>query len=265
MKAGDLIRVQENLRNLKLVNSVRHLEKKVHQAEERGASYEEFLLDLTDLELQIRQQNREKRRLQEAKFPLVKLLESFDFDEAPDLDRRLIGELAQGDYIKQNRNVLFLGKSGTGKTHLATALGIEACRQNRRVRFTTAYNLANELIEAREARSLSRLIGRYARYELLIVDELGYVPFSKEGAELLFQIFAERHERGAVIITTNLGFGSWTEVLGDPNMTAALLDRVTHKAHIIECAWESYRLKQTLKEGKKTGQTVKRQQADSTT
>lgn len=264
MKAADLLRVRENLKNLKLVNSARHLEKKVQQAEERGASYAEFLLDLTDLELQIRQENREKRRLREAKFPLMKLLESFDFEEAPTLDRRLIGELAQGDYISQQRNVIFLGKSGTGKTHLATALGIEACRKSKRVRFTTAYNLANELIEAREDRSLTRLIGKYARYELLIVDELGYVPFSREGAELLFQVFAERHERGAVIITTNLGFGSWTEVFGDPNMTAALLDRLTHKAHIIECSWESYRLKQTLKEGKKTGQPTQSQQLDST-
>lgn len=150
MKTADIIRVQENLKSLKLVNSARHLEKRVHQAEDRGASYEEFLLDLTDLELQIRQENREKRRLKEARFPLVKLLQSFDFEEAPDLDRRLIGELARGDYIDQNRNVIFLGKSGTGKTHLATALGIEACRRNKRVRFTTACSLANELIEARE-------------------------------------------------------------------------------------------------------------------
>lgn len=247
MKTANLFQLQENLKSLKLANMAHHLEKRLNQAEERGASYEEFLLDLSDLELQIRQQNREKRRLKDARFPLLKLLESFEFDEAPKLDRRLIGELARGDYIDQNRNVIFLGKSGTGKTHLATGLGIEACRQNKRVRFTTAYNLANELVEAREDRSLSRLIGKYARYDLLIIDELGYIPFSKEGAELLFQVFAERHERGAVIITTNLGFASWTEVFGDPNMTAALLDRVTHKAHIIECVWESYRLRQTLK------------------
>jgi len=170
------------------------------------------------------------------------------------LDRRLIGELAEGEYIRQHRNIIFLGKSGTGKTHLATALGIEACRQNKRVRFTAAYSLVNELVEGRADKDLGRMLGKFSRYDLLIVDELGYVPFSKEGAELLFQVLAERHERGSVIITTNLGFGNWTEVFRDPNMTAALLDRLTHKAHIIECSWDSYRLKQTLKEGRRKGQ-----------
>ncbi len=205
-------------------------------------------------ELQIRSENREKRRLKEARFPLVKTLGSFTFEEAPQLDRRLIGELAAGDYISRHRNILFLGKSGCGKTHLATALGIEACRKNLRVRFTTACNLVNELLESRGEKTLARTLGKYTRYDLLIVDELGYVPFSKEGGELLFQVFAERHERGSVIVTTNLGFGSWTEVFGDPNMTAALLDRMTHKAYIIECTWESYRLKETLREGRKRSQ-----------
>ena len=251
MNAGLLLQLHENLRSLTLGNAARHLEERLRQAEERGASYEEFLLDLTEVELQIRSENREKRRLKEARFPLVKTLETFTFDEAPQLDRRLIGELAAGDYISRRRNVLFLGKSGCGKTHLATALGIEACRKNIRVRFTTACNLVNELLESRGEKTLARTLGKYTRYDLLIVDELGYVPFSKEGGELLFQVFAERHERGSVIVTTNLGFGSWTEVFGDPNMTAALLDRLTHKAYIIECAWESYRLKETLKEGRK--------------
>ena len=122
------------------------------------------------------------------------------------------------------------------------------------VRFTTACNLVNELLESRGEKTLARTLGKYTRYDLLIVDELGYVPFSKEGGELLFQVFAERHERGSVIVTTNLGFGSWTEVFGDPNMTAALLDRLTHKAYIIECTWESYRLKETLREGRKRSQ-----------
>jgi DNA replication protein DnaC len=130
---------------------------------------------------------------------------------------------------------------------MATALGIEACKNNSRTRFITCYGLVNELIEAREERELRRLIQRYTRYDLLILDELGYIPFSKEGSELLFQVLAERHERGSVIITTNLGFADWTQVFGDPIMTAALLDRLTHKAHIINCNWDSYRLKQSLK------------------
>jgi DNA replication protein DnaC len=192
-----------------------------------------------------------KRRLQESKFPLVKPLETFDLDAVPDLDLRLFRELASGRFIQERRNVIFLGRSGTGKTHMATALGIEACRQNYRTRFMTCYGLVNELVEARAERSLQRLISRYARIDLLILDELGYVPFSKEAAELLFQVLAERHEKGSVIITTNLGFADWTQVFGDPVMTTALLDRVTHKAHIINCSWESYRLKQSLKERSK--------------
>jgi len=160
---------------------------------------------------------------------------------------RLFRELARCGYIKEHRNIIFLGKSGTGKTHMATALGIEACKNDFRTRFITCYGLANELIEAREDRELQRLLKRYSRYDLLILDELGYVPFSKEGAELIFQVLAERHERGSLIITTNLGFADWTKIFGDPIMTAALLDRLTHRAHIINCTWESYRLKETLK------------------
>lgn len=246
-RMADAMLVQHNLKALNLTNMARHLEQQLRQARDGGIDYGQFLLELTDLELRIRCENREKRRLKEAKFPLLKPLETFEFEAVPQLDKRLMRDLAAGDYLKDRRNVILMGKSGTGKTHLATALGIEACRQSKRVRFVTGYALANELIEARTEKELNRLLGRYARLDLLILDELGYVPFSKEGAELLFQILAERHERGSVIITSNLGFADWTQVFGDPNMTAALLDRLTHRAHIIECRWESYRLKQSLK------------------
>ncbi len=184
--------------------------------------------------------------MREAKFPLIKTMEGFDPEAAVGLDLRLLREMATGDYIKKHRNIIFMGRSGTGKSHLATALGIEACRQNIRTRFVSCYGLVNELIEAREEHLLRRLIARYCRYELLILDELGYIPFSKEGAELLFQILAERHEKGSVIITTNLGFADWSQVFGDPIMTGALLDRLTHRAHIIPCDWDSYRLKLLL-------------------
>jgi DNA replication protein DnaC len=160
-------------------------------------------------------------------------------------------ELSDCDYVKKNRNIIFVGKSGTGKTHLATALGMEACKHAIRTRFVTGCGLANELIEARDEQVLGRAVKRYAGYGLLIIDELGYVPFSKQGAQLIFQILAERHERKPVIITTNMGFGDWTQIFGDPSMTAALLDRVTHKAHVINCSWESYRLKETLKRSPK--------------
>ncbi|MCK4623049.1 MAG: IS21-like element helper ATPase IstB [Desulfuromonadales bacterium] len=182
----------------------------------------------------------------EAKFPLLKTLEGFDFNAVDGLDIRLIRDLSGCDYIKERRNVIFLGRSGAGKTHLATALGVDACKNNYRTRFVSCYALVNELIEAREERDLQRLIQRYARYDLLILDELDYIPFSKEGSELLFQVLAERQEKGSVIITTNLGFADWTQVFGDPVMTAALLDRLTHRAHIVNCQWDSYRLKQSL-------------------
>jgi DNA replication protein DnaC len=223
------------------------LEGHLRQAKEHGPGYDEFLLDLTVIELQSRAEGRLNRRVREAKFPLVKTMEGFDFSEVPDLDIRLIRELSGCDYIKERRNVIFLGRSGAGKTHLTTALGVEACRNNYRTRFVSCYALVNELIEAREDRDLQRLIQRYSRYDLLILDELGYIPFSKEGSELLFQVLAERQEKGSVIITTNLGFADWTQVFGDPVMTAALLDRLTHKAHIVNCQWDSYRLKQSLK------------------
>jgi DNA replication protein DnaC len=245
--ATDTLLLEHNLKELKLTNMKQHLEQHLRQAREGGIDYTQFLLELTEIELHVRSNNREQRRIKEAKFPLLKPLESFDFEITPQLDKRLIRELATGDYLKTKRNIILMGKSGTGKTHLSTALGIEACRQGKRVRFITGYGLANELIEARTDNDLTRIVRKYSRFDLLILDELGYVPFSKEGAELLFQVLAERHERGSVIITSNLGFANWTQVFGDANMTAALLDRLTHRAHIIECTWDSYRLKQSLK------------------
>lgn len=226
---------------------IQNLAAKLRQAKEGKIAYEEFLLNLTDIEVQVRRENGCKRRTREAGFPLLKPLETFDFEAAGDLDVRYLQELTTGEYIEEKRNVLFLGKSGTGKTHLATALGMEACTAGYRTRFVTGCGLANELIEAKDEKILSRVIKRYAGYGLLIIDELGYVPFTKEGAELLFQVLAERHEKRPVIITTNMGFGDWTQIFGDPNLTGALLDRITHKAHIINCTWESYRLKETLK------------------
>ena len=251
MNAGMKALLIENLKNLKLSTIIRDLNSHLRQARQNQLDYDEFLLNLTEIEVQVRKENGRKRRLREAKFPLLKPLETFKFDSAPDLDVRLIKELSTCEYIKKPKNIIFLGKSGTGKTHLATALGMEACKQGIRTRFVTGCGLANELIEARDEKVLGRAMKRYAGYGLLIIDELGYVPFSKEGAELLFQVLAERHERKSVIITSNMGFGDWTQIFGEPNLTAALLDRVTHKAHIINCTWESYRLKDTLRKRNK--------------
>ena len=242
--------LMSNLKALKLASMLKHIEEINRQATESQSSYEEFLLNLTDIELRVRRENGRQRRLREANFPMLKPLETFNFSATPDLDVRFIKELSTGDYIKEKRNIIFLGKSGTGKTHLATALGMEACSQGHRSRFVTGCSLANDLIEARNEKALSRAIKRYSSYNPLIIDELGYVPFSKEGAELLFQVLADRNEMKSVIITTNMGFGDWTQIFGDPNLTAALLDRITHKAHIINCTWDSYRLKETLKKKK---------------
>ncbi len=250
MKQANLIELKANLKNLKLSAMVSELEVNLRQATDTGVGYDELLINLTDLEIESRSASRLKRRIREAKFPLIKPLETFDLEKAPELDIRVFRELATCDFIKERRNVIFMGSSGTGKTHMATGFGLEACKNDYRVRFVTCYGLVNELIEAREERVLQRLLNRYSRYDLLILDELGYIPFSKEGAELLFQVLAERYEKGSVMLTTNLGFADWTQVFGDQTMTAALLDRLTHKARIVNCSWQSYRLKQSLENRK---------------
>lgn len=250
MNAGMKAMLTENLKTLRLSTMIGNLDNILRQARANKLDYDEFLLNLTEIEVQVRKENGRKKRIREAAFPLLKTLESYDFDSAPDLDVRLIKELSTGEYIKNKQNIIFLGKSGTGKTHLATALGMEACTLGIRTRFVTGCGLVNELVEARDEKMLRRILKRYFNYGLLIIDELGYVPFSKSGAELLFQVLAERQERKSVIITTNKGFGDWTEIFGDASLTAALLDRITHRAHVINSTWESYRLKQTLKKRK---------------
>jgi DNA replication protein DnaC len=250
MNAATQIILSDNLKALNLNHMRRQLEPTIRQAQENGLDYSEFLLALTDLERQMRGENRLKRRLREAKFPLLKTLEQFSYESAPGLDLRLVRHLESGEYLAQHRNVIFLGKSGTGKTHLATGLGVAACRQGLTTRFVTGCGLVNELIEAKKGKTLSRLIQRYARYGLLILDELGYVPFSREGAELLFQVLTERHERASVIITSNLGFADWTQIFGEATLTAALLDRLTHKAFILQCNWESFRFRESLMHNK---------------
>jgi DNA replication protein DnaC len=234
MNAAIEMVLKQNLKELKLSTMLACLPEHIRQANETHQSYEEFLAGLTETELRVRAERRLKSRMRDARFPLLKPLEDFQFEKAAGLDARQIRQLCSCEYIAQCRNVIFLGKSGTGKTHLATGLGLEACKQGFRTRFVTGCGFVNELLEAREERELSRLLKRCAGYDLLIVDELGYVPFSRAGAELLFQVLAERHERTSVIVTTNLGFADWTQIFGEANLTAALLDRLTHRATIIK-------------------------------
>ncbi len=184
-----------------------------------------------------------ERRIRAARFPTVKSLDSFDFPAIPSLNKALVLELARGEYIERRENVIALGNSGTGKTHIALGLGLAACQRGLSVGFTTAAALVHELLEARDEKRLLRLQKQLAGYRLLIIDELGFVPLSKSGAELLFEIVSQRYERGATLVTSNLPFDEWTEVMGSERLTGALLDRLTHHVHILEMNGESYRLK----------------------
>ena len=205
-------------------------------------SYPQYLLRLTERELLDRERRAMERRLKEAQFPTTKTIGSFDFAAQPSLDEALVRELSRGDSIGKKENVLLVGNPGTGKTHLATALGYAACTQGRRVRLFTTTRLVTQMLEQREARSLQRFLRQLERLDLLILDELGYVPFVKAGAELLFDVVGRAYERASLIVTTNLPFEQWTEVLGSDRLTGAMLDRLTHRVHILEVNGPSYRL-----------------------
>jgi DNA replication protein DnaC len=205
-----------------------------------------YLAALLEAEMADRSERRERRRLLDAKFPIIKHLEDFQFADNPNVPQATIATLAQCGWIDDREVVIFVGESGTGKTMLATALGVCACQQGRRVRFTTLAALANELQEADSRRELTRVVGRYARMELLIIDELGFIALPEGAAELVFQVISERNERAALAITTSLPFGEWTKVFPDPRLAKAVVDRLTHRAHIIETGTESWRFRHGL-------------------
>jgi DNA replication protein DnaC len=206
----------------------------------------EYLAALLEAETADRAERRERRRLIDARFPALKRLEDFRFDDNPRIPRATIAALAEGSWIDAHESVIFVGDSGTGKTMLATALGVCACQQGRRVKFITLAALANELQEAVSRDELSRVVARHARIDLLLVDELGYLKLPDGAAELVFQVLSERHERGSLIITTNLPFGEWTKVFPDARLAKAVVDRLTHRAHIIDTGTESWRFKHGL-------------------
>ncbi|MGB8479910.1 MAG: IS21-like element helper ATPase IstB [Acidobacteriaceae bacterium] len=236
--------LEHHLKELRLPTMLREYDHIARQCATEQVNYQRYLLRMTELELLDRERRATDRRIRQAKFPVVKTLDSFDFLAMPSVNKALVLELARCEFFARRENILLLGNSGTGKTHIALALGLAACQQGQRVRFTTTAALVSELIEARDDKKLLRFQKQIASYELLIVDELGFVPLSKTGAELLFEMLSQRYERGSTLITSNLPFQEWTEVLGSERLTGALLDRLTHHVHILEMNGDSYRLKQ---------------------
>lgn len=239
------ILLDHHLKKLKLPTFLREYDKQARRCASEGTDHTRYLLRLAELELIDRERRMVERRIRAARFPTVKSLESFDFKVMPSLNKALVLDLARGDYIERNENIIALGPSGTGKTHIALALGLAACQRGLAVGFTTAASLVHELIEARDDKQLLRFQKRLAKLKLLIIDELGFVPLSKTGAELLFEVFSQRYERGSTLVTSNLPFDEWTEVFGSERLTGALLDRLTHHVHILEMNGESFRLKQS--------------------
>ena len=231
-----------HLKTLRLPTFLREHDKQARICAAEGVDHVRYLARLTELELIDRERRMVERRIKSAKFPAVKSLDSFDFKPIPSLNKMMVLELARCEWIERQENVIALGPSGTGKTHVALGLGLAACQKGLPVSFVTAASLVHELMEARDEKRLLRFQKQLAKYQLLIIDELGYMPISEPAAQLLFQALSERHERGSVIINSNLPFGDWGQIFQSDRLTVALLDRLTHRAQILEMSGDSYRL-----------------------
>lgn len=242
--------LKHNLKTLRLPTMLAEYSKLSREAANADEGYDQYLLRLTELEVATRSANALAARIKSAGFPSLKDLDTYDFSVMPSLSKQKILELSRGQWIDEKSNACFIGNAGTGKTHLSLALGRAACRTGKRVRFFTAATLVNQLEESQKQYRLERLLSALQKVDLLIVDELGYLSFSRSGAELLFQVFADRYERGSILITSNLPFGEWGQVFQGERMTAALLDRFTHRCHIFEMNGESYRFRESSKQAK---------------
>ena len=245
-----------HLKALKLPTFAREYEKVAAESAQDRVDYPRYLLRLCELERIDRERRNIERRIRAARFPQTKSLDTFDFPAQPSLNKPLVLELARCEWIERRQNCIALGPSGTGKTHIALALGLAACQKNHSVAFTTAAALVHELMEARDERRLRVLQKHLNTVRLLIVDELGYVPFTAVGSELLFEVFSQRYERGATLVTSNLPFDEWTSVFGSERLTGALLDRLTHHVHILEMNGESYRLAASKKTQRRSTRTA---------
>jgi DNA replication protein DnaC len=256
IEARSTVLLDHHLKVLKLPSMLREYASIGASCGRENADYATYLLRLTERELLDRERRSAERRIRAAHFPSVKTLDTFDFKAQPSLNESLVRELLVGEYITRRENVLLVGASGTGKTHLAIALAMSACAQGRNVRFSSVTQLVTALLEKREARSLEKFHQQLERYHLLVLDELGYVPFSKAGAELLFDVISRAYERTSLIVTTNLPFAEWVEVFGSERLTGALLDRLTHRVNILESNGESYRLKEARRRGRESRRSV---------
>lgn len=240
------------LRQLRLPTFLQNYRKFAEDAAQKNLGYDRFLLALSEQEVIQREQNRIVRRIKGARFPVLKELADFDFSLIPKLNKAKILDLARGEYIDRHEPILMVGNPGVGKTHVATGLGLAACRQGRKVRFYTAARLVNELLQAQDEHNLHAFIALALKQHAIILDELGFIPFSSTGAQLLFTFCSELYERVALVVTTNLKFADWIQVFGDERLTAALLDRLTHRAHILEFLGDSHRFRQRMQ--KETGE-----------
>ncbi len=243
--------LEHYLKQLKLPAMLRDHRSIAAAAAKEKEDYTTFLLRMCERECLEREQRAAQRRIKAARFPVIKTLDTFDFAAQPTINKALVLELMRGEYLDARENILFVGNPGTGKTHLATALGHAACAQGKRVRYYSVTSLVTQLLEAREDRQLDRFLRRLEKHHLLVLDEFGYVPFTRAGAELLFEVAGRAYERQSLILTTNLPFEQWTEILGNERLTGALLDRVTHRVHILEANGESFRLRQAKQRAKR--------------
>jgi DNA replication protein DnaC len=239
--------LQVNLKQLRLPVILAEYEKLAAEAAQQNAGYTQYLLRLVELEVAQRAANALKARIKQAAFPAYKDFDTYDFSVMPSLNKQQVLESARGQWIEHHENLCLIGSQGTGKTHLAIGLGLAACRQGRKVRFFTAASLVNRLEEAQKQYQLDKFLIQLDKADLLICDELGYLSFSRTGAELLFQVFADRYERASLLITSNLPFSEWDQIFQGERMTAALLDRLTHHCQIFEMNGESYRFRESVR------------------